>query len=135
MYKEPNLNKELHPHLYKYIKLGKSTTEEGKEYETKYMDELLREVAKLNKIKIFDILGHSRKIKDQSGLKIDERFQNLTGAFQVINSKKVLPNYVVLIDDLITTGATIQAAAAALRVRNIHLLGAISACATFVFTE
>mgnify|MGYP003344059009 CR=1 FL=1 len=44
MYKEPNLNKELHPHLYEYRKLGESTTEEGKEYETKYMDELLREI-------------------------------------------------------------------------------------------
>ena len=112
-----------------------SRTEANRKRGFAHMDELLREVAKLNKIKIFDILGHSRKIKDQSGLKIDERFQNLTGAFQVINSKKVLPNYVFLIDDLITTGATIQAAAAALRVRNIHLLGAISACATFVFTE
>ena len=100
-----------------------------------HIDELLREVAKSNKIEIFDILSHTRKIKDQSGLKIDERFRNLTGAFQVKTSKKVLPNSVFLIDDLITTGATIQAAAAALQVRNIQLLGAISACATFVFTE
>ena len=100
-----------------------------------HIDELLGEVAKSNKIVIFDILGHTRKIKDQSGLKIDERFRNLTGAFQVKTSKKVLPNSVFLIDDLITTGATIQAAAAALQVRNIQLLGAISACATFVFTE
>ena len=100
-----------------------------------HIDELLRQVAKLNKIEIFNILSHTRKIKDQSGLKIDERFRNLTGAFQVKTSKKVLPNSVFLIDDLITTGATIQAAAAALQVRNIQLLGAISACATFVFTE
>ena len=100
-----------------------------------HIDALLGEVAKSNKIVIFDILSHTRKIKDQSGLKIDERFRNLTGAFQVKTSKKVLPNSVFLIDDLITTGATIQAAAAALQVRNIQLLGAISACATFVFTE
>ena len=100
-----------------------------------HIDELLRQVAKLNKIEIFNILSHTRKIKDQSGLKIDERFRNLTGAFQVKTSKKDLPNSVFLIDDLITTGATIQAAAAALQVRNIQLLGAISACATFVFTE
>ena len=100
-----------------------------------HIDALLGEVAKSNKIEIFDILSHTRKIKDQSGLKIDERFRNLTGAFQVKTSKKVLPNSVFLIDDLITTGATIQAAAAALQVRNIQLLGAISACATFVFTE
>ena len=100
-----------------------------------HIDALLGEVAKSNKIVIFDILSHTRKIKDQSGLKIDERFRNLTGAFQVKTSKKDLPNSVFLIDDLITTGATIQAAAAALQVRNIQLLGAISACATFVFTE
>ena len=100
-----------------------------------HIDALLGEVAKSNKIVIFDILSHTRKIKDQSGLKIDERFRNLTGAFQVKTSKKVLPHSVFLIDDLITTGATIQAAAAALQVRNIQLLGAISACATFVFTE
>ena len=112
-----------------------SRTEANRKRGFAHIDELLRELAKLNKIKIFDILSHTRKIKDQSGLKSDERFQNLTGAFQVISSKKVIPDSVFLIDDLITTGATIQAAAAALRVRNIHLLGAISACATFVFTE
>mgnify|MGYP003333664200 FL=1 len=112
-----------------------SRTEANRKRGFAHIDELLIEVAKLNKIKRFDILRHTRKIKDQSGLKIDERFQNLNGAFQVKTGKEVIPNSVFLIDDLITTGATIQAAAAALQVRNIHLLGAISACATFVFTE
>lgn len=101
----------------------------------KHINELLREVAKLEKIKVFDILSHTKKIKDQSGLTFDERFRNLKGAFQTKSSNKVMPDSVFLIDDLITTGATIQAAAAALQVRNIQLSGAISACATFVFTE
>ena len=112
-----------------------SRTEANRKRGFAHIDELLIEVAKLNKIKKLDILRHSRKIKDQSGLKMDERFQNLNGAFQVKTGKEVIPNSVFLIDDLITTGATIQAAAAALQVRNIQLLGAISACATFVFTE
>ena len=68
MYKEPNLSKELHPHLYKYIKLGKSTTEEGKEYETKYMDELLREMKDCRDTFVYrkNKIGVNDKIHNQS---------------------------------------------------------------------
>ena len=101
----------------------------------KHTNELLREVAKLRKIEIHDILKFTRNVEDQSKLNSAQRLANLNNAFSVSTEAKKLPTASFLIDDLITSGATIQAAAKALQVRNIQLLGAISACATSVFTE
>ena len=68
MYKEPNLNKELHLHLYEYRKLGGSITEEGKEYETKYMNELLKEMKDCRDTFVYrrNKIGVNDKIHNQS---------------------------------------------------------------------
>jgi ComF family protein len=54
---------------------------------------------------------------DQTGLSRSERFENLSGA---ITSKPCRGRKVVLIDDVITTGATARACAAALRAAGAY---------------
>jgi predicted amidophosphoribosyltransferase len=99
----------------------------------KHINELVKEVNKLQPVRTFYILEHQRKIADQSRLGSAARFENMREAFGV--NKNTSPRNAFLFDDLVTTGATIAAAAKALEVRNIQLLGVISACASALFTE
>ena len=100
----------------------------------KHVEELVKEVKKVYPVKSYEILKHIRKVKDQSTLTHIQRLENLDGAFVVIE-KKFIPAQGFLIDDLVTSGATIKAAADALKESNIELLGVITASATMVFTE
>lgn len=58
-------------------------------------------------------LHRSRDTGHQVGLSLDERRQNVAGAF-VANPDVVAERHILLIDDVITTGATLDAAAHAL---------------------
>ena len=61
-----------------------------------------------------DVLHRCKATSAQSRLHADARQRNLRGAFAV-NPTAVLPAHLVLIDDVMTTGATLHAAARALR--------------------
>jgi ComF family protein len=59
-------------------------------------------------------LMRQRSTESQAGLTLRERRMNLRGAFTVSNPAAVAGNHVLLIDDILTTGATARAAAQAL---------------------
>ena len=99
----------------------------------KHINELVKEVRKLKEIEVFDILEHTRIVKDQANLTRIQRIENLDNAFKIKNTN--VPAKAFLLDDLVTSGATALAAAKALKVRNIQLLGVIAACDTASFTE
>lgn len=63
---------------------------------------------------VIDVLRRGRETAPQSRLDAAQRRRNLRGAFQVDRST-ALPPHVVLVDDVMTTGATLHAAAVALR--------------------
>lgn len=71
-------------------------------------------------------LIHRRRVRDQSGLHSEERWNNLEGAF-VVEGEQVLRGSALLIDDLLTTGATLSEAARALRYAGITVIGAVTA--------
>lgn len=63
-----------------------------------------------------DLLIRSRKTKAQAELKnFQERSENMTGAFSAINSDALKNKNVILVDDVYTSGSTMDDAARALR--------------------
>ena len=92
--------------------------------------------------KVLNCLSHSRKIADQTSLNFNERALNMKGAF-VIDQIKYLEIYptknsnsvVFLVDDLVTTGATVQAANMALLTLGGRVDGVLASCATPGFTH
>jgi ComF family protein len=59
-------------------------------------------------------LARTRETEPQVGRSRDDRFRNVAGAFEAV-SREVAGRDVVLVDDVVTTGATAEAAAVALR--------------------
>lgn len=74
------------------------------------------------------MLRHSRHVRDQSGLSHAGRRNNVGGAFVLI-PMEVEPQgaRLLLIDDLVTTGATLLEAARALRYAGFEVKGAVTA--------
>jgi ComF family protein len=61
-----------------------------------------------------DLLTRHRDTESQAGLTPNQRRLNLRGAFRVSHSAAVNGKHILLIDDILTTGATARAAARAL---------------------
>lgn len=102
-----------------------------------FLLELTIELATLANLEYFNILKHTRIIRDQSHLNQSERGQNLAHAIEVdVNalsgntSGKLLRNIgpLILVDDLVTTGATLAESARALQMAGLHVLGAVTSC-------
>jgi predicted amidophosphoribosyltransferase len=73
----------------------------------------------------YENLQHTRSVKDQSSLDAKSRFSNIDGA---LISQRFLSGKAFLLDDLVTTGATLNEAARALRMQGIEVAAAVTAC-------
>lgn len=79
-------------------------------------------------------LRHNRKVRDQSQLNTIDRSENLSGAFALdpkFTAEFSMGNTggpIIVIDDLITTGATLSEAIRALRTAGFTVLGAVTSC-------
>ena len=96
-----------------------------------FLSEITHTIAQSESLECMDLLIHTRKIKDQSELNAHERSENIYQALAIDRNK--LPALgvdtdVILVDDLITTGATLLEARRALEVRGIRVIAAITAC-------
>jgi len=86
---------------------------------------LARVVARRTGIPAARVLKRGRRTPAQAGLSLAQRRDNLTGAFRVPVRKRVEGRRVLLVDDVLTTGATASACAAALKragARSVVLL-------------
>lgn len=82
--------------------------------------ELARCVARLLRLPLDgDLLERARATAPQSELDAGARQANLQGAFRVRAGRKPVPRHVALVDDVMTTGATLHAAAEALRAAGV----------------
>ena len=82
------------------------------------------------------LLVPARRVADQSGLGAAERQQNLAGAFRVrrgpLGPSRLLARgpTVVVVDDVVTSGASLTEAVRALRAGGVDVLGAATVAAT-----
>jgi predicted amidophosphoribosyltransferase len=96
-----------------------------------FMQEITGSVAENESIKSLQILQHQRAVRDQSQLNSQQRSRNIAGAFstsfnlaEVRDSGNIGP--LIIVDDLVTTGATLAEAIRALRTAGFPVLGAVT---------
>jgi predicted amidophosphoribosyltransferase len=76
------------------------------------------------------LLSHGRRVQDQAGLSAADRHANLAGSLRATGVRPAPGTLVVIVDDLVTTGASLTEAARALRAAKIPVLGAATVAAT-----
>ena len=91
-----------------------------------FMVEMTKMISREMHLPVNDCLQLTRRVADQSGLTRDQRKTNLEGAFSV-KPGAILRGDLILIDDVVTTGATLSEAARALNSQGFHAVGSVSA--------
>jgi predicted amidophosphoribosyltransferase len=90
-----------------------------------FIADLTLEIAQSAQLPIVHTLTHARRVRDQSKLDAEHRMENLAGA---LISQRFHNGRAIIIDDLVTTGSTLNEAARALRVMGIEVAAAVTAC-------
>jgi len=91
-----------------------------------FLGEISKRVSDLVGLPIQSLLQHNRRVKDQTLLGAAARYKNLEGAL-VLKKRPTLMREVFLIDDLVTTGATLNEAVRTLETSGFRVVGAVTA--------
>lgn len=80
------------------------------------------------RVQVRAILSHSRKVKDQTTLNSGSRELNLSQSMSCREQGDSSSTPVIIIDDLVTSGATLREAGRALHRAGYTVTGAVTAC-------
>ena len=115
----------LNSHYYQLVPIPSCKTSQRRRGRSFIVD-LCKEISSQTGFSMNDCLDLSRRVSDQSGLSRIERLSNMKGAF-VLKSDAIVRGDLILIDDVVTTGATLREAARALNSQGFHAIGSVSA--------
>lgn len=76
---------------------------------------LAKGLSKKMNLRVLDLLKRVKKTRSQVGLSQKERKKNITGAFSIIKNLEFRSENVFLVDDVFTTGSTLNEAAKTLK--------------------
>jgi len=91
-----------------------------------FIVDLTKAISKQTGIGVNDCLQVSRRVLDQSGLTRLQRASNMHHAFS-LKPGSILRGDAIVIDDVVTTGATLREAARALNSQGFHAFGSVCA--------
>jgi ComF family protein len=104
-----------------------SSTQNRRRRGRSFIPQICEQISAITTIPVSTVLTINRKVKDQSSLSAKARLTNMRGAFSI--STNVYPRGdLILIDDVVTTGATVSEAARALSSHGFHVLASVTAC-------
>jgi ComF family protein len=115
----------LDSHYYQIVPIPSSKTSQRRRGRSFIVD-LCKEISTRTGLSVNDCLILSRKVSDQSGLSRIERLSNMKDAF-ALKADAIVRGDLILIDDVVTTGATLREAARALNSQGFHAIGSVSA--------
>lgn len=97
-----------------FVPLSKKTEQERNFNHTR---ELALYISKKTGIKVLDTVKKIKETEDQSSLKREERLKNLKDAFDIKEDikEKIIKKNIIIIDDIYTTGSTINEVARVLK--------------------
>jgi ComF family protein len=77
---------------------------------------IAEELARLKEIKLEEgVLKKVKNVPPQTLLEMDERKENVSGAFRVVDEDKIKGKTIILVDDVYTTGSTVKECSAVLK--------------------
>jgi predicted amidophosphoribosyltransferase len=86
------------------------------------------ELSQQPSVQVRAILSHARRVKDQTTLNSRSREINLSQSMKCANHVEPSNIPVIIIDDLVTSGATLREAGRALSAAGYKVIGAVTAC-------
>ena len=86
-----------------------------REREFNQAEAIAKLLAKRNGVPVYEALQRVRYTTTQTRLDRSERMENLRGAFRVRHPARVLRRHILLVDDIFTTGSTVDECARVLR--------------------
>ena len=93
-----------------------------------FIEDQTKALSQSPQVRVRAILSHSRKVKDQTTLNSQSRERNLSQSMRCANREVSSNIPVILIDDLVTSGATLREAGRALHRGGYTVIGAVTAC-------
>jgi len=92
-----------------------------------FIPEICQQISAITSIPVIPVLTINRRVQDQSSLSAKARLTNMRGAFS-LRTNTYPRGDLILIDDVVTTGATVSEAARALNSQGFRVLASVTAC-------